>query len=338
MTDSISMETVAITVSCSAGSERESSVNEPATGQGSEDLEPVSVNPELEAAGHSQHILPEELPEYASVVVQRDEGEGTDGLGGVLYENLQPRANKDSEAAREAALISEAPPTYRQLFGHHKKKRTIRQTLQRHTQPRSQSLFQKLKERLENNKLASTFVVSGAILLLLSLPVAMIIIGGLNVGVCVRHEIPLYLLIAGFIFVAEIIFQFSMCMGIKRSSQHESIYRTLRMFDCLALFLFIWLLVGTYWLFTISIARSGCTTDTMLNDFVVVNTTVLVDSEGGTQISVMTPPPSLTPSGDCLDCDTYVYSFTAFVIMFQYLTFLVCFVACCSVYFKKYGR
>ncbi len=55
MTDSISMETVAITVSCSAGSERESSVNEPATGQGSEDLEPVSVNPELEAAGHSQH-------------------------------------------------------------------------------------------------------------------------------------------------------------------------------------------------------------------------------------------------------------------------------------------
>ncbi len=51
-------------------------------------------------------VLPEELPEYASVVVQRDEGEGTDGLGGVLYENLQPRANKDSEAARETALIS----------------------------------------------------------------------------------------------------------------------------------------------------------------------------------------------------------------------------------------
>ncbi len=38
------------------------------------------------------------------MMVQCDEGEGTDG--GVLYENL-PRANKDSEAARETALISE---------------------------------------------------------------------------------------------------------------------------------------------------------------------------------------------------------------------------------------
>ena len=154
--------------------------------------------------------------------------------------------------------------------------------------------------------------------------ISFILTGGLNIGVCVRHEIPLYLLIAGFIFIAEIIFQVSMCMGIKRSSQHESIYRTLRMLDCLALFLFIWLLVGTYWLFSISIERSTCTTDSMLND--------LIDSEG------VAPQTSTTSSGVCSDCDAYVYSFTAFVIIFQYLAFLVCFVVCCSMYFKKYGR
>ncbi len=50
----------------------------------------------------------------------------------------------------------EAPPAYRQLFG--EQKRTTRQKLERyrHTEPRNQTLFQSFKERLENNKLAST--------------------------------------------------------------------------------------------------------------------------------------------------------------------------------------
>ena len=75
-----------------------------------------------------------------------------------------------------------------------------------------------------------------------------------------------------------------------------------------------------------------------MDDIVYVNTTVLTDSEGGTQISVVTPPTSVTPARDCSDCQNYVYSFTAFVIMLQYLTLIILFIFCCSVYFKKYGR
>ncbi len=152
---------------------------------------------------------------------------------------------------------------------------------------------------------------------------------------CFRHEIPLYLLIAGFLLITDIMFQISMCIAINRNGHHKSIYQTLRLCDCLAVFLFIWLLVGTYWVFIISLARSNC--NKTPTDYVVVNTTVLVDSEGGTQVSVMTRPPSPT-SNDCSDCEDYVYNFTAFVLMFQYVIFLICFVTCCSVFFKKYGR
>ena len=156
---------------------------------------------------------------------------------------------------------------------------------------------------------------------------------------CSRHEIPLYLLIAGFILIAEIIFQAAVCIGMRRDSAHETVYRTLRFCDCLAIFLFIWLLVGTYWICTISFSGHP-TCSYPIDDIVYANTTstVLTDSEGGTLTSVVSPPTSATPTRECSDCQSYVYSFTAFVIMFQYLSLIILFIFCCSVYFKKYGR
>lgn len=147
--------------------------------------------------------------------------------------------------------------------------------------------------------------------------------GALNVEVCDRHEIPLYLMIAGFILIAEIIYQTTLCIAIKRNKRHESTYRVMRMCDCLALFLFIWLLVGSYWIFTISLDRQACIS--YGNDFVYVNTTVVPDGEGN-------------GNPGCPDCDSYVYNFSTFVIMLQYIGTLCLMVWCCSCYVKHRGN
>lgn len=165
-------------------------------------------------------------------------------------------------------------------------------------------------------------------------------------NVCSRHEIPLYLMVTGFILIVEIIFQTSLCIAIKRKKRHETTYRALRMCDCLALFLFIWLLVGTYWMFTISIQRQHCMR--YGNDGVYVNTTVTptvaptVTPDTGTQMFLWSTP-STTASGDssntrCLDCESYVYNYTAFVIMLQYIITLAVMIFCCSFYIKVRGQ
>ena len=146
-------------------------------------------------------------------------------------------------------------------------------------------------------------------------------------------------MIAGFFLIAEIVYQTSLCIAIKRHKRYESTYHVMRMCDCLALFLFIWLLVGTYWIFTISLDRQACIS--YGNDIVYVNITVVPDGEGSTQIVVVPPSSTVTPGEDnpgCLDCDSYVYNFSAFVIMLQYVGALCLMVWCCSCYVKNRGN
>ena len=70
--------------------------------------------------------------------------------------------------------------------------------------------------------------------------------GGMNVDVCLRHEIPLYLgsySLQRSSSKQQCVLERDVTLPMKQST-----VRYASVPDCLAIFLFIWLLVGTYWI------------------------------------------------------------------------------------------
>lgn len=135
--------------------------------------------------------------------------------------------------------------------------------------------------------------------------------------------------------VAELLFH-GILWFLMKYSNNDSTYKALRMCDCVAFVLLIWLLIGSNWVFKVSIARaSACNAHQIIDDVMWLNTTIVTDSSGATQVMIVTETPDSTPVPNCVDCSSGVYQFTVVVILFQYIAALLVIVACCSKLFKK---
>lgn len=159
-------------------------------------------------------------------------------------------------------------------------------------------------------------------------------IGSLNIDRCASLSVPLYLIVAGLLMVAELMFHGIIWLVMKHS-ENESTFRALRICDCIAFVLLIWLLIGSNWVFKLSIAgSSGCDSPRLpIDDIIQLNTTIITDGSGGTQFIVVTETPDSTPT--CMDCPSGVYRFTVTVILLQYIGALLIVIGCCSRIFRK---
>ena len=127
------------------------------------------------------------------------------------------------------------------------------------------------------------------------------------------EEIPLYLIVAGIFLLLEIVLQTSLWTA-QRLSNDRAVFGLLRKCDCIALFLVVWLVVGSIWIFK---AGKKLTCDDVV-DYVAV------PDYSGHYLE------SFPETENCQECPSGVYVFTAFLILFQYLMTLVLAISCCS--------
>ena len=148
--------------------------------------------------------------------------------------------------------------------------------------------------------------------------------------------IPLYLVVAGFILLVEVILHSLLCMG-QKCSEDESFYKVIRRCDCLAVFLIAWLLVGSNWVFRGGMGNETCGSDTV--DYVVVgNMTDDVEIMSGAHPTdgMETGESESDPAAGCSsDCSTGVYAFAVVLILIQYMALLILAVCCCSTKFRS---
>ena len=133
--------------------------------------------------------------------------------------------------------------------------------------------------------------------------------------------------------MAEVLLHTLLCVCQKwshsRGENNDSTIRTLRICDCLAFFLFIWLLVGSNWVFRVGLYTSSSCTNGEQSGMGITN----VVNENGTYTDVVVISeglPSVDTTADCTDCDPGVYRFTVFTILIQYALGLCLVAACCS--------
>ena len=135
---------------------------------------------------------------------------------------------------------------------------------------------------------------------------------------CAVREVPLYLIVAGFVFLVELILHCLLCTAQKCSNE-DYFYNMVRKFDCLAFFLFVWLLVGSSWMFRAT--RRTCGSDAV--DYVII---------GNNTDDAIVNRTDIIPNDelDCSDCPGGVYAFTVVLILIQYIVFLILAVCCCT--------
>ena len=138
----------------------------------------------------------------------------------------------------------------------------------------------------------------------------------------------------GVALTAEVLLHTLLCVCQKwsqsRGENNDSTIRTLRICDCVAFFLFIWLLVGSNWVFRVGLytSSSSCTH----GEHSGMGMTNVVNENGtNTEVVVLSEGlPSVDTNADCTDCDPAVYRFTVFTILIQYALGLCLVAACCS--------
>ena len=125
--------------------------------------------------------------------------------------------------------------------------------------------------------------------------------------------------------MAEVVLHTALCMCEARShsrgdDRNNSTVRALRMCDCIAFFLFIWLLVGSNWALRVGLFsnnRDNC--DDLSGGGITGAVENGVVSEG-------------LPNTDtsCPDCDPSVYKFTMVTVLIQYMLGICLVLMCCS--------
>ena len=138
---------------------------------------------------------------------------------------------------------------------------------------------------------------------------------------CSVREVPLYLIVGGIFLLVEVVLH-SLLWTAQKLSNDEPVYSLIRKFDCIALFLIVWLVVGSAWIFKAS-------KDNLCGDNRSVVDQVLIpgNSTGGFEDSERSDSGA---SEECEDCPSGVYVFTVFLILFQYLMILLLGIGCCT--------
>jgi hypothetical protein len=159
------------------------------------------------------------------------------------------------------------------------------------------------------------------LLLLTVLSLCMIVVGFVHYNQCSVQEVPLYLIVGGIFLLVEIVLH-SLLWTAQKLSNDEPVYNLIRKFDCIALFLIVWLVVGSAWIF-----KAG--RDSLCSD-IVDQVTVPPVNVTTTTGDVEDPDPLLESGAECEDCPSGVYVFTVFLILFQYLMLLLLGICCCT--------
>lgn len=155
--------------------------------------------------------------------------------------------------------------------------------------------------------------------------------GGLNLNTCSTKDIPLYLIIAGSCLCIEVVVH-AITILASMSTDSESVLRSLRMCDCFAFFILVWVLIGSNWVFKVTVNSRSCSSQ---QD---------AERELFSEMDNFTEPmPDVTTPITCEDCSNAVYQFAVGLIILQYFVVLFVFVICCCFalrrrarYFKKY--
>ena len=114
----------------------------------------------------------------------------------------------------------------------------------------------------------------------------------------------------------------------QKCSEDESTIKTLRRCDLLAVFLLIWLLVGSNWIFRLGVSRDREDCMNMEGDVKVVNVT------NNTMLTVEVSE-GLSPMENCQDCSESIYVFAGVLIICQYALALCLIGTCCSKVFHS---
>lgn len=128
--------------------------------------------------------------------------------------------------------------------------------------------------------------------------------------------------------MAEVVLHLVLCMCEARSrtrgdDSNNSTVRLLRMCDCIAFFLFVWLLVGSNWALRVGLFSNG-------RD----NCADLTDPSGGGMMGAVENGVASeglpNTEASCTDCDPSVYTFTMATVLIQYVLGICLVVMCCS--------
>ncbi len=142
--------------------------------------------------------------------------------------------------------------------------------------------------------------------------------GGLNFKVCSNERIPLYLIVVGCCLCLEIVIHTSTILA-SMNTERESINRSLRLCDCFAFFILIWILIGSNWIFKVSMTgKQSCSDDT--------------SNEGSLAEAVSDVT---TPVANCTDCSDGVYRFAIAIVSLQYIAVCSVLLICCCVIIRK---
>lgn len=146
--------------------------------------------------------------------------------------------------------------------------------------------------------------------------------GSMNINTCSSRDIPLYLIIAGSCLSVEVVIH-TLTILTSMNTDNESVLRSLRMCDCFAFFILIWILVGSNWIFKVSVNSKSCSRlDEETEPFIEIgNSTELM--------------PDVTSPVTCEDCSNSVYQFAVGLIVLQYMVVFLVFVVCCCVAMKR---
>ena len=125
-------------------------------------------------------------------------------------------------------------------------------------------------------------------------------------------------MVAGIFILVELVLH-SLLWIAQKLSNDKPLYSLVRKFDCIALFLIVWLVVGSAWIFKAGRERSCGTSGVDYVDYVIP------DNFTGSQEDL---EPTESDCGE--DCPSGVYVFTVFLILFQYLMVLLLGLCCCT--------
>lgn len=147
--------------------------------------------------------------------------------------------------------------------------------------------------------------------------------GSLNLNTCYTKDVPLYLIIAGTCLCIEVIIH-TITILASMSTEKESVLRSLRMCDCFAFFILVWILIGSNWIFKVTVNSRPCSgpdnPERQLFD----------DPRNSTDLI-----PEITTPITCKDCSNTVYQFAVGLIILQYIVVLFVFVLCCCFGLRK---
>ena len=155
------------------------------------------------------------------------------------------------------------------------------------------------------------------------------LIGSVYYGSCEVKEVPLYLIVGGLLLLFDIILH-AILYSVRRTSDNQYLYNTIRRFDILTLFVVVWLIVGSIWIFKAETRDRTCRDSVVDYVTIISNMTqgdvgmgVSGDDDGGGMENGES-------AADCVDCPSGVYVFTVFLILIQYTVVLILGICCCA--------